>query len=438
MRASLALVPLLLASTAHAQLFNQILPAEIYGTADQPDVTVVSRLRTGYDNGGVRVGDFIIRPGLTESAGYETNVLGTSRPSGDAFVETSAIVAVASENTDRNISATVNVDDQRFARFTNQSFTTYGARIGANYSLGHDTATITISHDNQVQTPRDLDVPQLTAPLAIAVDRIRLGYRAVLNRLSLTPDINVERYVFNSGQANGILYDQSFRNRIVAAPGVTAAYEFATRRSIVLVLRDTLASYSRGTPANPKRDFNDAEILTGLDYDLNGFLRARLLVGYERRTFNSTSYATLAAPIAELSLIYNPTGLTTVTATLTRRIQDSSDETTAGVTSLSGRLRVDHELRRNVILGLSGSVVQYDYAAGGSNNLGQIQAGATSERLYQIGLSANYFINRYASAGATYDLTARTGSSTAINLGGAPSGGNFIDNRFTVQLKLAL
>ena len=438
MRASLALVPLLLARPAHAQLFNGIIPAEIYGTADQPDVTVASRFHTGYDNGGVRVGDFIVRPRLTESVGYETNVLGLPRPVGDSFVETSAIVEVGSEDTERNISATVNVDDQRFARLTNQSSTTFGGRIGANYSLGHDTATITVSHDNQVQTPRDLDVPLLSAPLAIAVDRLRLGYRAVLNRLSLTPDIEVERYAYDSGQANGVIYDQSFRNRIVAAPGVTAAYEFATRRSIVLVLRDTLASYSHGTAASPKHDFNDAELLTGVDYDLNGFLRARFLVGYERRTFTSTSFATLAAPIAELSLIYNPTGLTTVTATLARRIQDSSDETTAGVTSLSGRFAVDHELRRNVILGLSGTISRDDYAAGGSNNLGQAQTAATSQTLYTIGFSANYLINRYASAGATYDFTARTGSGTSINLGGAPSGGIFIDNRFVVQLKLAL
>ena len=430
-RATTALVPLALAHPAQAQLFNQFLPAEVYGTADEPDVTVTSRGRSGYDNGGIRAGEFIIRPRLAESVGYETNVLGLSRPTGSAIIGSTASVEARLDDPRASVDAAVNVTNNVYTSLPNQSFTVYNVRLGGSYMVGHDSVSVLATHDNQVQTSRDLDVPQLSAPLAVVVDRIRAGYRAVLNRLSLTPDIEIAHYTFNSGQADGIIYDQSYRNRLVASPGITAAYEFATRRSLVLVVRDTIASYAHSSPSNPKRDYSDTLILGGIDYDLTGILRTRLLIGYERRTFSTSTYATLQAPIAELTLIYNPNGLTTLTGTLARRIQDSSDETTAGVTSISGQLRVDHELRRNVILGASAGATRYDYAggSGGSN---------TTQSIYNGGLSATYLINRYAAASASYDLTFRTGSASAVILNGFQTGGSYVDHRVALQIRLAL
>lgn len=431
LRVSAVLAPLLLARPVQAQLFNQFIPAEVYGTDEQPDVTVASRIHTGYDNGGIRAGNFIIRPQLTEAVGYETNVLGQPNPTGSTIVNTSGVVTARSDGSRGSVLAIVNVNNSEYLALPTQSYTSYSAQLGGTYVLGRDTASLTVAHDNEVQTSRDLDVPQFIAPLAVVVDRVRAGYRAVLNRLSLTPDIEVAHYTFDSGQAGGVIYDQSYRNRVVASPGITAAYEFATRRSVVLVLRDTVAAYSHGSVTNPKRDYSDAVVLGGVDYDLNGILRTRLLVGYERRTFTSSAYPTLQAPIAELTLIYNPTGLTTVTGTLARRIQDSADETTAGVTSLSGQLRVDHELRRNVILGGTGAITRLDYAAVGNSS-------ASSQTLYTGGVAATYLINRYASASATYDLTIRSGGTNAVNLNGFMNGGNYTDHRFLLQIRLAL
>ena len=414
---------------AQSQLFNQFVPLDVYGTGIEPDVTVTSRQRKGYDNGGIRAGNFVIRPRLTESAGYETNVLGQTKAVGSGLLQTSGSVDARSDTSRSSIIATAGVEDYRYLDLANQSFTNWNARLGGSYNLGRDIATILVSHDNTSQTPRDLDVPQLSTPLTISIDKVRASYRAAFNRLSLTPEIEAGRYFYNSGNANGVIYDQSYRNRVVVTPGVTAAYEFATRRSAVVVFRNSVGSYLQNKPPNPKRDFNDALLLGGVDYDLNGVLRARVLVGYERRDFSSTVFKTLQAPVAELTLIYIPTGLTTLTGTVARRIQDSADETTSGVTSLSGQLSVDHELRRNILLGATGLITRNEYASGGG-----------SQTLYTGGVSSSYLINRYAAATATYDVTARNGAgnSQSLNLNGLNSGSNYIDHRFLLQLKLSL
>ncbi|MDP9024909.1 MAG: outer membrane beta-barrel protein, partial [Candidatus Eremiobacteraeota bacterium] len=392
----------------------------------EPDVTVTSRIRSDYDTGGIRAGGYVVRPRLNESFGYESNVLGRSQASGSSLVSTNAAIDAMSDNSRGNVSVGASVDDTRYLDLPNQSFTNWNARIGGTYNLGRDSASVLLTHDNLNQTQRDLDVPQLSAPLAFVIDTFRAGYRAVFSRLSLVPSLEVARLSYNSGFSGTTIYDQSYRNRVVLTPGITAAYEFATRRSIVFVVRNTTAFYSRGTAVNPKRDFNDTSVLGGLDYDLNGSFRVRALVGYESRTFSSNTFPTIQAPIAELTLIYNPTPLTTVSGTLARRIQDSADETTAGATNLSARLRIDHELRRNVIISATGAVVRNQYASGS-----QVQ--------YIGGVSGSYLLNRYAAVGASYDVSARNSSgSNILNLNGFPVGNDYVDHRILLQLKLSL
>lgn len=422
----LASSALLSARSAHAQLLNQFLPNNIYGEGTEPDVTVASRIRTGYEDVGFRAGTFTIRPFVNESLGYESNVLGLSHPSGSTVVQSNASIDAASDSDRGTVNAGLSVTDNRYLDLPNQSYTNWNARVGGTYNLGQDSASVLLTHDNLNQTQRDLDVPQLNAPLPFVVDTIRVGYRATFNRLSLMPTLEAARYAFNSGFAGATIYDQGYRNRVVVTPGLVAAYEFATRRSAVIVVRNATAFFSRGTTTNPKRNFNDTSILTGVDYDLNGLLRIRALVGYESRSFSSNTYQTIQAPIAEVTLIYNPTGLTTVTGTVARRIQDSADETTAGVTTLSTNLRIDHELRRNVLLTASAGVSQNDYNVGGS------------QTLYTGNLGATYLLNRYAAVGATYDFTSRTSNTTALNLNGFSAGANFVDHRVLLQLKLSL
>ncbi len=424
------------AAPAHAQLFDQFVPEEIYGRGVEPAVTVASRQRTEYDTGGVRIGNVTVRPLLTESVGYETNVLatGNNRTRGATLIETNASLDARADTSRGSVVAGLTLDDNRYPDLNAQTFTNWNVRLGGAYSLGRDSVSLYVSHENQNQTPRDLGVPQLTAPLAVSIDRAQLGYQALLNRLTLTPSLQVGRFRYNSGFVSGSIYDQSFRNRIVVTPAVTAAYELASRRSVVLVVRDTAASYSRSTVLNPRRDYNDVELLGGFDYDVNGIVRVRLLAGYEQRTFSSSTYATISAPVAELTLIYNPTGLTTVTGVLARRIQDSANEATAAATSLSATLRVDHELRRNVVLGATAAVTQNDYGTTGDSQL----------QLEGI-LTASYLFNRHVAASATYDVLTRTNGGNTTNsnfnsltFNGFTTGSNFIDHKFLLQLRLAL
>jgi hypothetical protein len=197
--------------------------------------------------------------------------------------------------------------------------------------------------------------------------------------------------------------------------------------TLVGVLRDAEASYTAIPIGTPTRDFNDVSLLAGIDYEATGFLRYRLLVGYETRTFTSAAYKTISAPIVEGSVIWNVTGLTTITAEAARRIQDSAAEATVGLTESAVALRVDHELYRNILLRASAGYTDDEY----SQNRGR-------QSLITAGIGATYLLNRNMQISASYDFSARHSPSPVSGLTGTTSsqqlGESYNDNRFVVQI----
>lgn len=417
------------ASPAGAQLLDPLISPNIGGFANDAGVTVISRERSDYEAGGIRAGSFVIRPRLTAGGGYESNVLGTARPRGSPFIETSGGVEAVSDVSRVNLAASLAVDDVRYLDEPRQSFTNWAARIGGSYDVGRDVVSLRYEHLNLNQTARDLDVAQqLDQTIQFSIDRAQLSYRANFNRVFLTPAFEVSSYAYSNGSAGNVNYRQDYRDRVVLSPSLTAGYELSPRRNVIAVVREASASYSNQLPGVASRDFDDIAVLGGIDYDATGLVRLRALVGYEVRLFKSAQYRTIQAPIAELAAIWTPTGLTTLTAGVTRRIQDSADETTAGYTETSARLRVDHEYLRNVLLQANAGVYFNEYRDGGD------------QRLYTFGAGVTYLLNRNIGISATYDIQGRQSGSDnrGVRINGQTLGGDYISNRGLLQIRFGL
>ena len=393
---------------ARAQLLDQYLPGGSNSPGTDPGVTVASRALPDFQAGGIRSGSFIIRPQVTESVGYDSNVLGTTAPHGSALVLTSASLDAVSDVSRATVRASLRVDDTKYLQQPTQNFTNWQASLGGSYDLGRDILSATYSHLDLNLTNLDLDTPQLSQAINYKIDTVHIDYRVPINRVFFVPAVDVSNYNYSSGSILGTnsTYSQSYRDRVVVTPAVTAGYEFSPRRSALVLVRDSVSSYTNPQPGLPTRNYNDIAVLAGLDYDLNGILRFRILGGYEVRTFSASAYKTIQSPVVEASTIWNPTSLTTVTGTAQRRIQDSADEDTAAFTETSVRLRVDHEYLRNVRLRATAGVYLDEYGQGGGN-----------QNLVTVGTGVDYFLNRNVSLSASYDFAARSSSNNATNSG---------------------
>lgn len=419
-----------LARPAAAQAsIDQAIPLDIPGVAVEPGVTVTSRRRPDYEYSGVRLGSYLVVPELSESVGYDDNVLGTRRKQGSAVVQTRGDIQANSDLARTVVAARITVDDNRYLSQPRQSFTNWTAQVSGAHDLGRDTVALAYSHVNQTQTPRDLNAPQLQSSLAYRIDTLQGDYRAVFNRLSLRPDLQVSLYDFDNGVVAGQPYRQDYRNRVTIGPSLTANYELAPRRDLVLVVRNLTASYTIRPDGFVNRDFNDSSVLAGIDYEADGLWRYRALVGYEVRQFTSPTLKSIQAPIAEASVIFTPTGLTTLTGTVARRIQDSADETTVGLTESSVKLVVDHEYKRNVLLTANAQATLDEYNRGGGNQV-----------RYTVGAGATWLLNRNMRLGARYDfVTLRSNSTGNVVLSnGFPLSSGYNENRVLLQLRVGL
>ena len=180
----------------------------------------------------------------------------------------------------------------------------------------------------------------------------------------------------------------------------TARYELAPQRNLVVVISALDSHYTEPQLGQPTRDSTGYQALVGIADDADAVWRYHVLVGWELRDFAASQYQSHQAPIAEAALIWSPSGLTTVTTTLTRSIEDAAQEGIAGYTYTRARLTVDHEYLRNVLLQASTGLQHADFLQGGGQ-----------DTAFLFGVSATWLINRHMRLAATYDFTDQRGSS---------------------------
>ncbi len=392
-------------------------PEGIPGSQDEPGVTVRTRLRPEYDTQGVQAGAFVIRPSFEEEAGYNTNVVGGSIDGkGSSELRSSASGSVNSNYNEDNFGLTANVNDVRYWDVPRMSHTDYNVSFGGGLNLGRDVLYLSVSYQNANEEPYDIgtqgsSIVQLNKPLNFSDTDFRVSYSTEFGRFTVKPNVDYQLIRFASGDFTGITtdearaFDQRLRDSNILQGGVVARYEFQPQRDAVLVLNGNYNNYIRGGNQADIGVVNSTgvTVLTGLDYQLSGATTLRALVGYQQRFFNGNT-SNQGAPIGELQAIWNPTGLTTVTAAYARTIEDATTDTVTGYTYDRLKLVVDHELYRNILLQASGLLEAANYQG---SSLEQTNVG--------FGLGATYLVNRNIQLALSYNFIDHLNSSGFIN-----------------------
>ena len=164
---------------------------------------------------------------------------------------------------------------------------------------------------------------------------------------------------------------------------MTTRYELSPQRNLLLVTRVLGVHYVEPQQGAPTRNSTGYQVLVGIGDDDDAVWRYRVLLGWEVRAFRAAQYSTHSAPMAEAALIWSPGGMTNVTATLTRSIEDAAQEGIVGYTYTRARIVMDHEYLRNVLLQTSASVQRADYLPAGGH-----------ARSFSLGAGATWLINR--------------------------------------------
>ena len=390
----------LLPSVASAQAYDQFLSPTVPGYDTTRGVELLQRPRTEYDPLGVRVGEFIVRPELDEGVTYDSNVLGTRPSVGSWAVNSTPTVQINSDFGTNSVGAVFGINDLRYLDQKQESHTDWNASLGGSYQIGQDVLTLAASEIYNHENPTDINSTNVGTPLGFKVTDLRLRYVTRLNYWQVEPNLEYIGYRFDPVVEAGAQLTQKVRDRDDVIGGVTIRFGKIPERSVVLVLRAAESRFIASQGGAPRPDSLIYEALVGADYAFSANLQALLLVGYELDTFNNSSFSNLSAPVVQGSVVWAPSGLTTLTATVSRSIQDSIGQNTTGVKVLQGEVIVDHEYLRNVLLQGRSSVISTNYAAN------------QQQTIYNLGASFTYLLNRNVRLTATYDFFDSTGNTT--------------------------
>ncbi len=401
---------------ARAQYISELFPQGLFGPGDNIGVTVLTRARPETDYQGVHAGGFLIQPRLGEGVGYDNNTTGATPGKGSALFNTTASVALNSLWSRNALGAYFSVNDYRYPAQTRQNYTDWTAAIGGALDIGRDRITAGYSHLSLNQTARTLDSPQLDAPGAFTVDTVRTDATLHSGRFTFIPAFTISDYHFQDVSIAGVPTSQALRDRVEFQSSLTLRYEVAPLRSVVLALRETEIRHTEAPAGVPSTDSHGVTVLAGFNLATSAGWNISALAGVQARSYASSAYGSDVAPVAEVRIVWQPTGLTTFTGTLDRRIEDAAEEGFVSYTLTSARLSVDHELRRDVLLGANATYDNLAYNHGGGT---AVFAGG--------GASVTWLTNRRLHIVGSFDHVSKTAR-----------GGNYDDNILMVRFNFGL
>jgi len=367
----------------------------------------------------MRFGNWQIAPQFSQAVGYDDNVLGAPGKHGSVLIDTQGSVQTIYDSIINHVEFDADFGRFGYPDLPTQNYTNWSARGGWSHEFDPENVLgLGYSHYGLNQTPTGIDSTGVFQPIPYHVDVATVSYKAIRGPWTFVPIFDFAATQFtNSTNNNGVgNLGAAGLNRNTESGSLATFYEFAPQRNVVVVVRGTTAQYTQG---QPKPNYNDLSFLGGFDFDVTGLVRFRGLVGYETRDYQNAAFQNHSSPIFEGTIIWTPTGLTTLTLSVLRRIEDANEAIQTGYTYTQAGLVVDHEYQRNILLQGRFSIQNANY----------IQS-HTTQTLYDTGASATYVLNRNLRLSASYDFIAAQQQ--------LPFSSNYTRNIVLLQLKVAI
>ena len=384
--------------------------------------TVTNRPRPELDPLGVHAGGLFIYPSLGLQEFYNDNVFATDGDETDDFITLiSPRVDVRSDWTKHAFDLYAKAAIGRHADQTEEDFEDFS--VGTNGRLDitqRAKLRAGVSYDRLHEgrgSPDDDRRQGGSPPVELTlfdVGSVFLTYQQRLGRFLLESGGEVDRLDYdNVSREDGTIINNDERDRAIYAGNLKIGYEFMpgytafTRGEVDYRRYDDLCCDD--PPNQFDRDSQGYLIEVGTDFDVTAVLLGDVAIGYRSQDYDDPSFDTIGDVAGRASLTWNPTGLTTVSALITRgEVIETTLSGSAAIFETAGRVTVDHELLRNLLLQAAVSVSDEDF-----------QDVDRSDTYVRAGFGAKYLMNRYIQLDLSYDY---------LSLGSGAQGGDFTNN----------
>lgn len=384
------------------------------------NVSVAARPHPEYDALGLRVGAFTAWPVATVSAGYLDNFYATETDkTSDVYADLEASIGLRSGWSRHALGFNASAEALQYAKVAGQN--TFNYALGTNGRLDIDRGsfvTVNASFTRSTESRYvSANAQEARDPAQYTIASAQIRYSKEFNRVRFRGDVELSKFNYeDTTNFAGVLVDQDFRDGTKYEYTGRVDYAFSPATAFFV---ETSYNERQFEDTTRPRDSHGYRALAGVNFELTDLVRAELGAGYLSQKYDNPTRPDISGFSARGELEWFPTQLTTVTLGVARNLEDSSLFGSAGYVRLLGRARVDHELRRNIILFTEYNRVRDKYAGL-----------SRTDRRSVIVLGASYRMNRLARITAQYRHNTQDSS-------GASAGRTFDANQVNISTSLS-
>lgn len=388
------------------------------------NVSVRERPRPGYDALGVRAGAFLVYPRLETGVAWTDNALATSsNEESDVIVTVRPSVVARSQWSRHQLDVFAEATRAEYQDNDQESRTEWGVGARGRLDVRRDAqADLRVERWRRVLPRSDASTPSdAIEPVKIDLALADAGAAVRGARFGVRGDLRWRRFEHEDVRSRfGPLISQSYRDRDVTEQQVRVDYRAGPSVAVYGTVQANQRRHDRIGPGGVNRDSQGWEVGVGADFDLTRLARGQVQVGYLTQDYEDPSAGETSGLAVRSRVEWYPTQLTTVTVEVERAVADSGVETAAGLLTTRAGVRVDHELRRNVLLWGRAEAARDEY-----------RGADRDDDLYEVGFGADLKVNRNVAVRVGVERFDRSSS-------GAAPGFDFTENRAGLALVLQL
>ncbi len=327
--------------------------ADAFKPADAPPRRPAPPPQDAYEPLGIRAGTFLLKPAIEVTRGYDTNPSHGSNSPASGFTVVEPTLKVQSEWARHEFGLDLRGTYSDYDKLSSLNRPLLDTKAHSRFDVSRDTAInaearLFLSTDY----PGSPNLPVGFAKLPVYTSYgTTLGLTQRFNHLELTAKATVDRTQYqNTLLLDGSTSTNQDRDFNQFGGAVRASYEvFPGVKPFVEVGGDTRVHDLQFDRDGLQRDSKMLTPRVGTTFDIARRLTGEISVGYLTRKFEDPGLPVLGGVVADASLIWNATGLTTATLTASSKADETVLPGVSGVLRRDIGVQVDHALRRWLI-----------------------------------------------------------------------------------------
>lgn len=358
--------------------------------------SVTERVQPEFDPEPVRLGAFQARPVLEVGVESNDNVFATNNDSqSDVIVRLAPGVNVRSDWSRHELNAGAQVVHNEYTDLDDESATTFRSNLRGRVDVSREVNVGGgVFFEDLVESRRSISGQNTFAePIEYDVFGGEVNGQIRRDRIEARATLRIAEFDYTDVPlTGGGTSDQDFRDQTQQT--LTGRLSYAISPDVAFFGQASVGTREFDQTNNGvSRDSEGYSVQAGVNFELPTLLRGDVAVGVLEETPDDPSQQDISGLSLDGQVEWFPTRLTTVTLNGSRRAVDP------GLVDLSNGIRtqfgarVDHELRRNVIL----------FASAGINQL-EIENDNRDDDLTDFGVGAIYKLNKRAHVEGFYRL----------------------------------